>query len=209
VEADVLDCLSLQGSCEGHAVAINDILAQLVENAAQRELGRNVRCGSTLFPETEIDICYPSDGTVPRVGALLCVVHPRSPSSDSFAARPDTFRDAVQHAAWTSYDFKLQHCEPAPIASIGSWIQAAKPRFFSFWLVHVESDAQFVERRATLNALRSHCNGVGVMFFGADSRRPGDSVAHAARELHLDRALREMIAGVVAAELSTSALETR
>jgi hypothetical protein len=202
IESEVVALLSsgsLAGS-ESLASSINDVMAQLVENAAGRKVGRHVSCGSTLLANVDIDLCYPPDGSVPVVGAMVNVCNPGRPGQEPATSYRDAFRARVQQAAWMSLDFKLQYAPVGHVDSVGSWVKETTPRFYTLWIVHCANDAEFVEFRATLNALRSHCNRVGALFLSSDSGHSDRCVALTAGELQIDRVLREVVAGVVRAE---------
>jgi hypothetical protein len=199
IEPDVISWLSEETHGEV-AAAVNSIFAQLIQNGSRRSVGRNVSCGSTLLPNVDVDLCYPADGIDPVVGASVNVLTPVRRGRARITLDRDAFSARVQQAAWMSLDFKLQHAVPAPISSISCWAREVKPWFFSLWLVHVASDAEFVERRAVLNALRHHCNGVGALFFGPDPRQPNRFMPLRAGELEIDSVLHEMVAGVTLAE---------
>lgn len=131
------------------------------------------------------------------MGALVRVVGwDRAPVGVA-AGGCDAVAPLVERAAWASFDFKLEHGTPVAPEGIPCWARTSWPRFFTLWLIRVESDADFVAWRAALNALRAHTNGVGAVFVGTDPRRREHWVPWPAPELSLDRMLREIAAAVV------------
>lgn len=172
-----------------------DPLARTLETRTGTPLNRKLPCRSRLGEDLVLDLAV-SCGSSP---APVVAGQLRALDLSGETAFAELFRE-VRLAAFTATDLKLTYGPMRPISSLPSWHQETPPYYFTFWLLRVESEATFSQARALLNSLCTFANGVGALFYRGDSNAASRNFTKlTARELSLEKAIREMAQEIVSA----------
>lgn len=149
----------------------NDLIVDLVENCAGREIARRAKRPGTLFAAIDLDICYPVDPRSPPIVAgesKIAGTPPHSRNKNVARAGSQDIDKRVREVALNALDVKIANAatRDQSIIDIADWIRRTNPRYFTFWAFRADSVTDFQRAVRRLDALASsYADGVGGFFY--------------------------------------------
>lgn len=180
-DANVAGGVADQGDIQnGKGDFFNDLLALLLENCAELTLDSRSGVPGFIFPKHNLDVTYPSVGTVEfllEAKAVGIPKHPRNPKQKNPLGRPG-YSDVpkrLKEAAFKTIDLKAEYGriqamagtapKGGPGGNLTSWLRENKPMSYLFIAGRVVDERDL---QALLGLVRSGAqvmDGVGLYAF--------------------------------------------
>lgn len=180
-DANVAAGVADQGDIQnGKGDFFNDLLALLLENCADLTLDSRSGVPGLIFPKHNLDVTYPSVGTVEfllEAKAVGIPKHPRNPKQKNPLGRPG-YSDVpkrLKEAAFKTIDLKAEYgriqamsgsgSKGGPGGNLTTWLRENKPKSYLFIAGRVVDDRDL---QALLGLARSGAqvmDGVGLYAF--------------------------------------------
>lgn len=180
-DANVAAGLADQGDRQnGKGDFFNDLLALLLENCAELVLDSRGGVPGFIFPKHNLDITYPSVGTVEfllEAKAVGLPKHPRNEKQKNLLGRPGSadVPKRLKEAAFKTIDLKAEYgriqamsgkpSAGGPGGNLTSWSRENKPKSYLFISARVVDDRDLGGLMALARAGGQVMDGVGVYAF--------------------------------------------
>lgn len=181
-DSNVVSGLADQGDIQnGKGDFFNDLLALLLENCAEITLDSRGRVPGFIFPTHNLDVTYPSVGTVEfllEAKAVGIPKHPRNPKQKNPLGRPGSadVPKRLKEAAFKTIDLKAEFGRiqsmagrspsgGGPGGNLTTWLRANKPMSYLFISARVVDDRDFQALMGLARAAVQVMDGVGVYAF--------------------------------------------
>jgi len=180
-DANVAAGIADQGDRQnGKGDFFNDLLALLLENCAGVLLDSRGGVPGYIFPKHNLDITYPSVGTVEfllEAKAVGLPKHPRNPKQKNPLGRPGStdVPKRLKEAAFKTIDLKAEYGriqamsgKPSvggPGGNLTSWSRENKPKSYLFISARIVDDRDLRALMALARAGGQVIDGVGVYAF--------------------------------------------
>lgn len=180
-DANVASGLADQGDIQnGKGDFFNDLLALLLENCAGLELDSRGGVPGFIFPTHNLDVTYPSVGTVEfllEAKAVGLPKHPRNPKQKNPLGRPGSsdVPKRLKEAAFKTIDLKAEYGRiqamtgksptGGPGGNLTTWLHENKPKSYLFISARVVDDRDFQALMGLARAAVQVMDGVGVYAF--------------------------------------------
>lgn len=180
-DTHVASGLADQGDIQnGKGDFFNDLLALLLENCAEITLDSRGGVPGFIFPTHNLDVTYPSVGTVEfllEAKAVGIPKHPRNPKQKNPLGRPGSadVPKRLKEAAFKTIDLKAEYgriqamhgksSTGGPGGNLTSWLRSNKPNSYLFISARVVDDHDFQTLMKLARAAVQVMDGVGVYAF--------------------------------------------
>jgi hypothetical protein len=180
-DANVASGLADQGDRQnGKGDFFNDLLALLLENCAEVVLDSRGGVPGFIFPKHNLDITYPSVGTVEfllEAKAVGLPKHPRNEKQKNPLGRPGSadVPKRLKEAAFKTIDLKAEYgriqamrgkpSAGGPGGNLTSWSRENKPKSYLFMSARVVDDRDLRALQALARAGGQVLDGVGIYAF--------------------------------------------
>jgi hypothetical protein len=191
IASGLADMADLQN---GKGDFFNDLLALILENCAGVELFSRGAVPGLTFPKHNLDVTYPSTGTIEFILEAKAVGTPRHPGSPRQKAvgRPGSadLDKRVKEIGYKTIDLKLEFARlstakgDSPTAIVGdltAWLRSVKPRSYVFFAARVVSDADRDRVIQMANVAAQVSDAVGVFCFRSEQQ--GERVRYRAEKV--------------------------
>lgn len=156
----------------------NDLLALILENAAEVSLSSRGGVPGLIIPKHNLDVTYPNNGPIEFVleaKAVGAPKHPGSPKSKALGRAGAADLDKrVKEIAFKAIDLKAEYSrraaerglKSAPMSGdLSTWLRSVKPRSFVFLSARVVSDSDLERVILFANLAAQVSDACGVFCF--------------------------------------------
>jgi hypothetical protein len=194
-DSNVAAGIAEQGDTQnGKGDFFNDVLALLLENCAGVTLDSRRGVPGFVFPMHNLDVTYPSVGTVEfllEAKAVGIPKHPRNPKQKNPLGRPghSDVPKRLKEAGFKTIDLKAEYGRiksrtgtgpgSGPGGNLTTWLRANKPMSYLFIAARVVDDHDFQTLLTLARSAVQVMDGVGLYAFrpvGADAPTTYDTV---------------------------------